>query len=172
MFCCLCSTVTFVTHTAGNKTVAGGNNVHTATQQQRSCVIIRAVLSPLQAASKEQALSIKSSLQQGAAAFNICSAKHTAKPKKTAASEPASHVREVLLLVPLQEANTTTAGTAATHSTSTSAQNSSSNSAAPAAASQPLLLMLYAEQQLGQDTYVWTASQLLMPGKPSSALNF
>jgi hypothetical protein len=74
-------------------------------------------------------------------------------------------VHEVVLLVPLQETNTTRAAQVPAHSTSTSAQNSSSNMAAPAAARQPQLLTLYAEQQLGRTTYLWTASQLVMPGE-------
>jgi hypothetical protein len=162
--CCVCSTVSFLTHGPGNNTTAGGIDARTATQQQRACVSIRAVLSPLPAASTEQSSPIKSTSQQGAAVFRICSSQQTPNSSKTAAAGALPHVREVVLLVPLQETNTTTAAQAPASDNTTNTQNSSSNMAAPAAASQPQLLTLYAEQQLGRTTYLWTASQLVMPG--------
>jgi hypothetical protein len=157
--------VSFLTHASGNNTAAGGNDASTATQQQRSCVSIRVVLSPLQAASTEQALPIKSTQKQDAAVFKVCSKQQTPIPRKTAAAGASSHAHEVVLLVPLQESNTTTTAQAPARSNTTSAQNSRRNMAARAAASQPLLLTLYAEQQLDRTTYLWTASQLVMPGK-------
>jgi hypothetical protein len=81
-----------------------------------------------------------------------------------------------MLLIPLQDTNTTAAAAATTYTnppssnaTASKQEEHGSNKAAalPAAASRPLLLTLFAEQQRGRSSYLWTASQVVMPGNTS-----
>jgi len=149
--------------------------VHTPTkqqqqeqEQQRACVSVRAVLSTVQADSTEQAVMGLSSLQQHASRFRVCSNAQGNTRKQTAAAASATSplVREVVLLIPLQETNKTAAAAAAEHTEAQSSNASANKSAHDSSrdAALPLLLMLYAEQQLDGSTYLWTASQLVMPG--------
>uniref|UniRef100_A0A383V8R7 Uncharacterized protein n=1 Tax=Tetradesmus obliquus TaxID=3088 RepID=A0A383V8R7_TETOB len=172
------STVTLLDRASANGTSPGGSSVHTPTkqqqqeqEQQRACVSVRAVLSTVQADSTEQAVMGLSSLQQHASRFRVCSNAQGNTRKQTAAAASATSplVREVVLLIPLQETNKTAAAAAAEHTEAQSSNASANKSAHDSSrdAALPLLLMLYAEQQLDGSTYLWTASQLVMPGAAS-----
>jgi hypothetical protein len=161
---------------SANATSPGGSSARISAdqqQQQHACVSIRAVLSSLPAGSAQQAPLGLSSPQQHASRFKVCSNNKDTAAARAAGAAPATlPVREVVLLIPLQETNTTTAAAASKHAkslnshanTSEATHGSSRDKAQPAAVSRLLLLTLYAEQQLGLSTYLWTASQLVMPG--------